>query len=285
MGKQIKKFKKKDFADQSAVIGATLYSDDRVKFLSYNPVKYPYTLEYKSEVEYRTTAFVPVWKPIDDFYLAVEHSEYQINNPSAVPLKTKANNFELYGIQMSDEQHLVAKNLKALKYEAYSPPLKAIIPSYRVALEKFSMEGVDGYNKDWDSFGRWMQNDLLKGTDDIPETAVKEVQDLTQGVLDPLERARIVYNYVQEKTRYISVQIGIGGWKPINASEIDQLGYGDCKGLTNYTRALLDAVSVPSYYTVVYGDRDITDIDKDFSSTEGNHAILSIPVEDEYVFL
>ncbi len=55
---------------------------------------------------------------------------------------------------------------------------------------------------------------------------------------------------MQDKTRYISVQIGIGGWKPMLADDVNKLGYGDCKGLTNYTKALLEAVDVPSYYTL-----------------------------------
>jgi len=108
---------------------------------------------------------------------------------------------------------------------------------------------------------------------------------LTDGVEDPLERAKIVYKFMQDKTRYISVQVGIGGWKPMDAMDVDKLGYADCKGLTNYTKALLDAVDVPSYYTVVWGDSEIKNIDKDFSVTEGNHVILCLPNNDENIFL
>ena len=55
---------------------------------------------------------------------------------------------------------------------------------------------------------------------------------------DPIEKAKIVYKYMQEKTRYISVQVGIGGFKPMLAKDVDRLGYGDCKALSNYTKAL-----------------------------------------------
>ena len=89
---------------------------------------------------------------------------------------------------------------------------------------------------------------------------------------------------MQQKTRYISVQVGIGGWEPIAANLVDNVGYGDCKGLTNYTKALLDAVGVTSYYTVVYAD-DKIDIDKDFSSLQGNHVILNIPNNGKDIWL
>ena len=45
-GTEIKKIKRKDFKDQSAVDGVSLFSDDRVVFLDYTPITYPFTIEY-----------------------------------------------------------------------------------------------------------------------------------------------------------------------------------------------------------------------------------------------
>jgi len=66
---------------------------------------------------------------------------------------------------------------------------------------------------------------------------------------------------------------------------VDRLGYGDCKALTNYTKALLSAVDVPSYNTLLYGDRDKRDIQSDFVSIQGNHMILSIPDGENNIWL
>ena len=89
---------------------------------------------------------------------------------------------------------------------------------------------------------------------------------------------------MQENTRYISVQVGIGGIQPISASEVDRVKYGDCKGLTNYTKALLEAVGVVSYYTEVYATSSKKiDMDENFPSLFGqaNHVILNIPIENK----
>ena len=84
----------------------------------------------------------------------------------------------------------------------------------------------------------------------------------------------------------MSVQVGIGGWKPMLAKDVDKLGYGDCKALTNYTRSLLNVVGVPSYYTVVYaGGNETKDLQADFASIQGNHAILTLPVEGKLIWL
>ena len=84
---------------------------------------------------------------------------------------------------------------------------------------------------------------------------------------------------MQDNTRYISVQYGIGGWEPENAMAVDQLGYGDCKALTNYTMALLKTQGIDSYYTVLYGGAK-RDMNPEFTMMQGNHAILNVPTED-----
>lgn len=70
------------------------------------------------------------------------------------------------------------------------------------------------------------------------------------------------------------------------AKDVDRLGYGDCKALSNYTRALLKAVGVESYCVVIYGDHgDKRDIREDFVSIQGNHMILAIPNNNDMVWL
>ena len=147
------------------------------------------------------------------------------------------------------------------------------------------MEGVKGINNNWKDFGKWMYDNLLSDTDQLPESVKTEIRKLTQSATNDIEKAKIVYDYMQNKTRYISVQVGIGGWKPMLAEDVDRLGYADCKGLTNYTKALLKEVGVESYYAVIYGDNNITNIDKDFSATEGNHVILCIPNDSDNIWL
>ena len=69
------------------------------------------------------------------------------------------------------------------------------------------------------------------------------------------------------------------------ASEVDDLSYGDCKALTNYTMALLENQGIKAYYSVVYGDSDIRDIDSSFVGMQGNHVILNIPNGNDNIWL
>lgn len=284
-GKEIKKIRKNDFEDVSAVSGATLYSDSRVKYLNYTPTSYPYSILFETEVEYSSTAFLSGWRPIEGYFTSTENAAYKITNSSGIPIKVKTSNFEGYNIEKLNDFNYSAKNLSAIKPESYSPDFSVFAPLLKASLTQFEMEGVKGVNNDWNEFGKWLNDKLIKGTQELPEKVKQEIKSLTANAETNIEKAKIVYQYMQGKTRYISVQIGIGGWKPMLASDVDRLGYGDCKGLSNYTKALLDEVGVTSYYAIIYGDRDIRNIDSTFSAIQGNHAVLCIPYESDYVWL
>ena len=285
VGKEIKKFRKNDFEDVSAVSGATLYSDTRMKYLQYTPISYPYTVELEIQVDHSSTGFIQGWWPIEGYHTSTQNSDYEIINSSQIPIKIKTSNFESYKIEKEGEFHFSARNLSSIKPELYSPDFSKFAPTLKATLTEFDMEGVKGSNDDWQDFGKWMNDKLIRGTQELPEKVKRDIKVLTANATTDIEKAKIVYNYLQEKTRYISVQIGIGGWKPMLASDVDRLGYGDCKGLSNYTKALLDEVGVNSYYAIIYGDRDIVDIDSTFSSIQGNHAVLCIPTESDYIWL
>ncbi len=286
-GKEIKKYNKGKFTDVSAVGGGSLYSSSRMKYVEYTPVAYPFTLVFEEETVSKTTGFIPTWRPLDSYYLGVQKSTYRLTNKTSSQIRTKESHFEDYDVKkenFSNGFEYTVSNIKPIKYEASSVSLKYLTPELMVASNKFALKGVKGAAKNWDEFGKWMYKELIAGRSVLEEATQSKIKSLVKGVDDPIEKAKIVYKFVQDKTRYISVQVGIGGWEPIAANQVDKVGYGDCKGLTNYTKALLDVVGVESYYTVVYADQR-RDIDKDFASIQGTHVILNIPNKGKDIWL
>lgn len=287
-GKEIKKIKRKDFIDQSVADGFSIYRDNRKLFLEYTPTGYPFTIMYTSEIETSNTAFIPSWFPIDDYYESVQNSEVKINFVADLGFKFKERNFKDDKIKSnSNETQLTysVQNLKAIKYEELAPTFINNNPYVLFGLDKFQLEGLYGSAKTWEEFGVWVYTNLLKETEAISEATIQKVKLLVGDEKDPIEKAKIIYKYLQERSRYVSIQLGIGGWKPMLATDVDRLGYGDCKALTNYTRVLLKQVGVESYYTLIYAGNDKKSIDKDFVSMQGNHAILSIPTQNGYTSL
>ncbi len=283
LGVQIKKIKKNDFKDISAVDGSTLYSDSRVKILEYTPISYPYTIEFNYVINTSNTAFIRSFIPVYDFFVSVENSSYSISFPSDLTIRTKEKNFENINLLKENLPNKISysiKNIEAFKPEDYSPSIIDIVPIILVSSNKFSLEGVQSEVENWEQFGKWMYNDLIKDTHDLSVSTVSMIQNLVNDETNDIEKAKKIYQYVQDKVRYISVQVGIGGWKPFNASEVDKLGYGDCKALTNYTMSLLQAVGIKSNYTVVYSSSSQRSIENEFASMQGDHVILNIPSDN-----
>lgn len=287
-GKQIQKIKKKDFKDVSAVSSISLYEDSRVKYFDYTPISYPYTVDFTYSYQTSNTAFIPQWTPLDHYSVGVVKSEYTLEYPGEIQVRTLENNFEGYRISNLSSNNVIAyeaTNIPVAKKETLSPSFNGTKPRLLLGLDKFHLEGVDGQATDWKSMGKWQHDNLLANRDRLTPATVAKIKSLLKGIEDPMEKAKIIYKYVQDNTRYISVQLGIGGWMPITAEEVDRVKYGDCKGLTNYTRALLKSQGIDSNYCVVWAGSDKRDIESDFASMQGNHVILNIPNGDEDVWL
>ena len=287
-GKKIKKFSKSKFQDYSATSGSTMASDNRYKHLEYTSSSYPYTVVLEYELKTNTTGFINKWFPIEDFYVSVEKNTYTIYNPKKIKLRTKEKNFKGFPIKITKTEDKITYQLTeqpAFTYENYCPNLSKIFPNVLFGLNHFSLMGETGIAKNWKEFGKWQYDLLIKEKNNLSEETKSKIQKLTETLTDTIEKAKYIYDYVQNKTRYISIQYGIGGLSPAYSNDVDQLGYGDCKGLTNYTKSLLEAVGITSYYTEIYAKKDKRNIEKDFHSIQGDHIILNIPYKGKNLWL
>jgi hypothetical protein len=287
-GKVIKKYKKGDFNDVSAVSNGQMYMDDRIKYLEYYATSYPYTIIFESKIREKSTTHLNGWLPIEGYYIGVEKATYNLINQTKTKYKFKSYNINGYDLKLSDKEtglFFQAENIKAVKKESMSPDFLTIMPWIRVALNEFELKGKYGTCKNWHEFGLWQYNELLSDRDILDEDTKNKISSLLIGATTTTEKTKRIYKYVQDNTRYVGVQLGIGGWQPIMAEEVDRVKYGDCKGLTNYTKALLKSQGIESYYTLVFSGSSKKNLDKDFTSLQGDHVFLNVPLENETVWL
>ena len=280
-GKQIKKFKKSDIDDYSSISNYSLYDDNRVQVIDYTPPTYPITLEYYVEKEYSGLLIYPDFIPNYISKVSVQENRLTIKVPPEVPLKFKS-------VYFKDEPVVTKENDKTIyqwsasvlpavqEWEIMRPDYHRQSPRVVIAPEKFYYDGYSGSLESWQSFGKWIF-DLAEGRDVLPEATALEVKEMTAGMSE-LEKIHKLYRYMQQKTRYVSIQLGIGGLQPFEASLVDEVGYGDCKALSNYMRALLKAADINSYLTVINSGMDHQQILSDFANFQFNHMILCVPV-------
>ncbi len=287
-GRRIKKIKKSDFDDYASVDGFSLYQDNRMLNYHYTPTSYPFTVNFEYVLETNYTAFIPNWLAVEHYDVGVKRSSYTFTYPETFKIQQFEKNLEEFAVEKTEKPgylHYQASNIKPVKHETLSPNSHEILPYVKLASNRFNLAGVNGTAENWSEFSSWMYSKLLASRNNISPETTSKIREMVKDVSDPTERAKIIYQYVQDKTRYVNVSIGIGGWQPMLVDEVDKLGYGDCKALTFYTKTLMDIAEVPAIYTAVYAGHDKLDINKETVSVQGNHVFLCLPREKDSIWL
>lgn len=286
-GDVIRKLKKGDQEDLSAISGYSLYEDTRVRVASLYHDRYPYTVEYEYEVAHEGLINWPAWYP-QWHGEAVEYATYEIEAPAEMAVRHTVRGMDLKPrvTRGSRRQALrwEVRMLPAFEPEPFGPAASEQAASVHVAPSHFEIEGSRGEMTSWEAFGRWYYG-LSDGRQALPPEVVREVRAQVEGVSEPRERVRRLYAYLQGRTRYVSVQLGLGGWQPFDARYVHERGYGDCKALTNYMLALLEAIGIEAYPALIRRGYGAPEVLADFPSNQFNHAVLVVPLDGDTLWL
>lgn len=285
-GIQISKLKPSEIQDRSAYDGYSLFSDNRFKIADMTHTGYPYTVEFDYEIEYKYFYSYLDEYIISDEKTSVQRFSYTLIHPVNLPLRYKLVNAEAKPEKKTEGNTETLTwsftNLKPVLFEPFAPTRE--LPEIMVAPTIFEYEGYVGDMSTWEDFGKW-EAQLIKDRDVLPETTKQKIRTLTSGLSTTEQKAKVLYEYLQNKTRYVSISLGIGGLQPFPASVVDQVGYGDCKALSNYMVAMLKEVGVKGYYTSVQAGVDEPAVREDFPSHQSNHVIVSIPNGADTIWL
>lgn len=289
-GQLIKKVKNKDVMDLSGVDNSSLMDDNRVKVHSFYHKAYPYTVEYEVVSKFNHTFYFPNWIPQEYEHLSVEKSSFTVVTLADYKIRFQSFNYKGEPLVITDKNKKKTtwqvSGMSAINSPFASPKWNEITTAIYVAPTDFEVEDYKGNMTSWQEFGKFIYA-LKKNRDQLPEEIKQKVQQITTGISSNKEKVRALYQFMQQSTRYISIQLGIGGWQPFDAAFVGKKGYGDCKALTNYMYSLLKAAGIPSYYTLIHagdkrGDKYLIET---FPSNQFNHVILCVPLQKDTMWL
>ncbi len=285
-GKKIKDYKSSDIRDQSLISDFSIFEDNRMKLLKFVSLNYPYTIEYSYSKDYKGLLSLPSWRDLKGFGVAVEQSVYTIQKSKNYHFRylTSAN-LKTDSVAIGEKIQYKWKSSKvpAVVSEPLSIGLDNISSWVKASPNQFEYDGSTGNFNNWQNFGSWMYS-LNQGGNKLPDATKALVQNLIGNAKTPQEKIRILYNHLQQNTRYVSVQLGIGGFRPILAEKVAQVNYGDCKALSNYMKALLNEAGIASNLIVI--GNDMPSLNPNYSSMgQANHMILCVPLEKDTTFL
>jgi hypothetical protein len=288
MGEKVEQLTNEKIMDYSAISGFSLFEDNRVKYFEPKTMSYPFTVEYSYTKEYDGLLSYPAWDPIPDFNVSLQTSGFRVVCPDTITFRYKEKNLrdknEITRAGFVSTYAWRMQNLTAIEREPFSSSAYDYFPSVILAPDKFEIEGYTGNCSTWEAFGKWSL-DLLKDRDNLNDETKQIVQQLVKNHTSDVDKAKAIYEYMQNRTRYVSIQEGLGGWQPFEAETVNRLGYGDCKALSNYMKALLSVAGIKSYYTRISAGKYPGPFFSDFPCSQFNHVILCVPIARDTFWL
>ena len=286
-GKDLRHFKKKDMQDEPVYDGSSFVNDERLKVGGFNYHSYPYTVEFEEEDELTELIHIGDWYPQGSMKQSVERSLYSISAPISYNLRYKMLNSDIRPLIEEDGNKKTytwnINNLPAYEDAPYTNFLN-YTPSLMIGLSDVEMGGYKGSMNTWNEYAKFYGS-LQKGRDVLPEETKQKVHALTDGIKDPQTKVSVLYQYLQQNTHYIGIQLGIGGWQTYDASYVATKKYGDCKALSNFMVSLLKEAGIKGYAVVIRGGPERKDFVKDFTHDPFNHIICCVPLVNDTVWL
>lgn len=273
--------------DRSAIQSFSVYSDARVRVAQLSPDEYPRTIEYRYEVEISSPLRWPVWYPVRPTG-PTQFAQFEVDFPASDSVRYRLRGDAPAPTKRRTEEGRVLRwrliNRPAYDPEPLSPSWRRYASSVRVAPTSFSVAGTRGDMSTWAAFGAWYHR-LKRDRDTLGPEAVQQVHRIVHGASSRRDSVRRVYRSLQRDTRYVSVQLGIGGWRPFPPSYVRERGYGDCKALTNYMEAVLASVGISSHPVLIHRGIEPVPVPSDFPSPQFNHVILAVPMPRDTLWL
>jgi len=285
-GVLLKKYHKSDMYDGAVIDNETMVGDERFLGLKHTVASYPTTIEVEYEEDINSFISLDDWR-LQGIEQAVQHETYSVSakpdigfrykgkNITLTPVKTTADGVDTYTWQVN--------NVKAIKKEE-NVINWTVLPVLLFGTTAFDCYGYPGDMSTWQNYGKWVYN-LNKDVCTLSPERIAEIKKMTDTIKTDKAKAKFLYEYMQHDMRYVSIQLGIGGFKPFPATFVDQKKYGDCKALANYMYSLLNAVNIKAYWAIIRAGVNEYPADPEFPNNSFNHEILCIPFKNDTTWL
>lgn len=286
-----RKFKKTDLG------GSDFMDDYDTYYCEVLPADFPFIIEYQERVVYKDYLGIPEWFPLNSYNIGLIHGEFNITYDKDLPLRLDFNNGSLlksddWSIEKTIEgkkivQHISLDGLKSIPKLRYRGNGLKHFPSVAPVLLENECFGLELKSDSWEDIGKvfyalYTEDDTLE----LPEAFKQRIHQEIEGITNREEIIRKLYRFMQSYTRYVSIQLGVGGWKPFPAKDVVENGYGDCKALTTFMSAIYKEVGIVSYPTLLFSGKNAVVLDENKPNPASfNHVMLAVPNDSDTLYI
>jgi len=267
------------------------YTDARVKYFMLNFPETGYQYQVNAEKQYKDIKYFTSAYFNDAF--PVESVTLRFVVPRWLNLELKDFNFAEYSVEKdvtydqkkdADIYEFHLKNLPARSKDRYAPGPSHIYPHILIIAKSFEQK-----NKKTPLFGSaedlygWYSS-LVREMKDESGVLNDKVAELTKDAKTDQEKIEAIYYWVQDNVRYIAFEDGIAGFRPELCQNVYKNKYGDCKGMANLTKHMLQIAGFDARLTWIGTKRIAYDYSLPSLAVD-NHMICTVLLNDEHYFL
>ncbi len=259
-------------------------SDAKIFVIRADYQVYPYEVEIKSTISLAGYINLDPWIPRGRFNLAVDKSSLKLVRPADLHFNVKEEfvNGKTTAGQEETTIEWEVTNLPAVERKVRYQDFYESEPKVLITPRTFTLGKSNGSSANWANFGDWFL-DLNSDPYELDPKTMQLIND--EDKADTRHLIRKLYQYMQDRTRYVSIQLGIGGFKSLPTADVEKYGYGDCKALSTYMKNMLEYAGVKSNYILVRAGNDVADVESDFVSNQFNHVYIGVPLTADTVYL
>ena len=283
-GQLLRKYNRKDITDHGTLSQMSIYDDNRYKELDFSlGNEYPYTIQYIYEKKYDDVLAYDGWK-LPSIRTSLQKARFQVTTPADFKLFYQVQGLASSGPKKAENDGSYSytwdiPSFKAIPDEVYMPYWKSWLPNINISSSAFAYGPYEGDGTSWSTLGTFYYQ-INKEHNDLSQEMKQEVARLTQSASTNMEKINALYSYLQQNMRYVSIQLGIGGYQAFTASYVEKNKFGDCKALTYFMKSMLEEIGIASYPALIQTGYNHHNLDSSFAYQAFNHVILYVPEED-----
>lgn len=277
--------------DEYYNISDYFYSDARVVFyrLNFPTTGSKYSLSHikqTNDIKYFTSSYFHSIFPI-------QKKTLQFHIPDWLDIELKEMNFEGYDISKTSSidnkknttiHTFEIKDIESMSRVRGAPGNSHTYPHVLVLSKSYTINGKQKmlFNSAKDLYD-WYKS-LVSSMDDQPDLLQEKVTELTASADTDIDKVKAIYYWVQDNIRYIAFEDGIAGFQPDDCQNVYKNKYGDCKGMANLTKQMLNLAGYDARLTWIGTKRIAYDYSLPTMAVD-NHMICTVILDGKQYFL
>ena len=192
--------------------------------------------------------------------------------------KTTEGNLDIYTWEANDIPEFEAEeDMPSSLY--FIPHIIYYIKSYEKDGKKEEVLGTP------EKLYQWYYS-LVKDINKADQTALKnKTLELIKDKTSDFEKAKAIYQWVQQNVHYVAFEDGMGGFVPREASDVFQKLYGDCKDMANLLNQMLRYSQLDSNLTWIGTRSKPYKYEEVPTPQVDNHMITNLVIDGKSYFL